>query len=47
MAIAGIAQIALFRLIPPYSVHIQASALRPRTATLLEFVRGNLLTEVS
>jgi hypothetical protein len=35
------------RLIPPYAVHLQASALRPRTATLIEFICGNLLTQVS
>ncbi len=42
LAIAGIAQIAFFdRLILPYSVHPQTSALRPRTTRLLDRVREN------
>ena len=57
VTIAGIAQIALFRiippysalfdrLIPPYSVHAQTSALRPKTTRLLDRVRENQSCQV-
>ena len=46
VTIAGIAQIALFRLIPPYSVHPQTSALRPKTTRLLDRVRENQSCQV-
>jgi len=42
---SGIAQIALFRPIPPYSVLPQALALRPRTTRLLDRVREDQSTQ--
>jgi hypothetical protein len=46
VTIAGIVQIAFFRLIPPYSVRPQSSALRPRTTRFLVHGRVNRSTQV-